>query len=397
MSEVEFPLRDAGGEPLGASEALRPGVMQLSDSLNIGGAERVAVNLANSLPEGRFRSHLCSTRTEGPLAQVVSPSVGRLRLNRTSRFEPRALRRLTTYIEENRIAILHAHGTTLFLATAAAALSRFPAVIWHDHFGPNSDSERSVPLYGLAARRAAGVIAVNDSLAEWSRSRLRMPAERVWYVPNFVCESPDVAPVSGLPGIPGFRIVCVANLRPEKGHLALLEAMRIVRRAEPRAHLILVGDAPHEETLDRVRAELGRPDLSGHVSWLGLRNDVPAVLRGCDVGVLSSSSEGLPLALIEYAMALLPAVATDVGQCAEVLDGGRAGLLVPPLAPAPLANALLSLLRSPELRSSLAERALSRARKLYGMERNVERVCAIYEAVLRTSETRRRQPGHGGN
>lgn len=359
------------------------GVMQISDTLAVGGAERVAVNLANLLPRGEYRSHLCTTREEGPLAGLLTADVGRLLLNRRSRFEPGALRRLRDYIARHDIRILHAHGTALFIALAAAGFRRGPAVLWHDHFGPNSEAERSVGLYRLAARRAAGVIVVSEALAEWSRARLGLPSEKVWYVPNFVCESEEAGEAARLPGVPGFRVVCVANLRSEKGHAGLLEAMRLLRRDIPEAHLLLVGEAPDSELRARLEAEMARPDLAGAVTWLGARDDVPAILKACDAGVLNSSSEGLPLSLIEYGLAGLPAVSTDVGQCAEVLDGGRAGLLVPPGAPEALARALASLLRDPAERNRLAQRALPRARDLYGPERALGRIREIYEAVLK--------------
>src|SRR5438876_11120160 len=85
--------------------------------------------------------------------------------------------------------------------------------------------------------------------------------------------------------------------------------------------------------------------------------------KACDVGVLSSRSEGMPLALLEYGMNGLPSVATRVGQCAEMLDDGRAGLLVPPAAPEPLAKAILALLQSPEQRAELGGRFRQRTQQ----------------------------------
>jgi len=106
------------------------------------------------------------------------------------------------------------------------------------------------------------------------------------------------------------------------------------------------------------------------------------VLRGCDVGVLSSVSEGLPLALLEYGMAKLPVVATRVGQCAEVLDEGRAGLLVPPGSPAELAEALVKLLGDGSQRREMGEKLCSRVREHYGPDKVVSQICRVYDLVL---------------
>jgi glycosyltransferase involved in cell wall biosynthesis len=158
--------------------------------------------------------------------------------------------------------------------------------------------------------------------------------------------------------------------------------MRIVFARTPRAHLLLVGGAGNQAYRQRIEKEISQGNLAGRVSWLGSRSDVAAILKACDIGVLSSVSEGLPLALIEYGLAGLAAVATRVGQCEEVLAEGRAGLLVPPASPAELAMAILSLLESPERRRALAARLVERVRERYGEEQALEQVCKIYDAVL---------------
>src|SRR5579862_7236247 len=92
------------------------GVMHVLDSLALGGAERAAVNLVNSLPRENYRPYLCTTRSEGPLADAVSAHVGRLALERTNRFDAGAVRRLMNFVRSEKIRILHAHGSSLFIA-----------------------------------------------------------------------------------------------------------------------------------------------------------------------------------------------------------------------------------------------------------------------------------------
>ena len=359
------------------------GVMQIVDTLNAGGLERMAVNLANYLPPDCYRSHLCTTRTEGALAALLAPRVHRLRLARSGRFDRQAVQHLVEYVRAHDIRILHAHGSSLFIAAVATCCGARPAVVWHDHFGRYATEQRPAWLYWLAARRVAGVIAVNQPLAEWAQKRLRVARERVWYLPNFVCEPAAETAAAGLPGQAGSRVVCVANLRPEKDHLNLLAAMRLVANEVPAAHLLLVGREDNAEYRDRVLQAMQQKELAGRVTWLGPRADVSAVLRGCDIGVLSSVSEGLPLSLLEYGMHALPAVATRVGQCEEVLDEGRAGLLVPPAAPQTLAIALVQLLRSPAQRMRLGKAFHHRVRRQYSSGCVIREVCGIYQDLLR--------------
>ena len=360
----------------------RVGVMHITDTLNIGGAERVAVNLVNLLPRDCYLAYLCSTRHEGPLAQLLRQDVTHLRLRRRHRYDVSATKHLVAFIRMHNIRILHAHGPSLFIASLVSLFSPHPRVIWHDHYGRYAIEERPAWLYRLPISRVGGVIAVNQPLVEWSQRKLRVPRNRVWYIPNFVCppEMDDEPPL--LPGRPGQRIVCIAQLRPQKDHLTLLRATGLVTRQIPAAHLLVVGAASDPTYLDRIRQEVSRQGLEQNVTLLGERQDISAILGQCDIGVLSSASEGLPLALLEYGMARLPTVATNVGQCPEVLDEGRAGILVPPRAPDQLAAALLALFQSPELRSTYGKRLYSRIQEIYSAGPIVARVQQVYETVL---------------
>ncbi len=113
----------------------RTNVMHVTDTLDAGGMERVAVDLVNLLPRERYSPHLCATRHEGPLADLVEEDVVRLRLARKRRFDAGALRRLIAYIRQNQIQILHAHGPSLFIAKVAALFPPHPAIVWHAHYG----------------------------------------------------------------------------------------------------------------------------------------------------------------------------------------------------------------------------------------------------------------------
>ncbi len=360
-----------------------PGVLHMTDSLSLGGAERVAVNLANLLPREKYRLFFCATRSEGLLSRELAPDVERVCLSRRWRLDLPALKRLVAFIRANEIRLLHAHATALFVAAQASMFPPFPKVVWHIHFGGYAAEERSVLIYRFLARQAGGVISVNQPLARWAVDRLKLPPDRVWYIPNFVAETAVSDPEVGLPGMAGKRIVCVANLRPEKDHLTLVRAMALVSAREPDAHLLLAGAISNQTHFATITDEIAKHRLDRHVTFLGERQDIASILRGCDIGVLSSAAEGLPLALIEYGKAGLPSVATRVGQCPEVLDDGGAGILVQPRDPAGLAEALLSLLASNERRKAFGEAFRKRADELYSAGPIIERICRVYDLILK--------------
>lgn len=374
--------------PRPATRRGRMRVMQVTDWLEPGGKERVALNIANLLPRDRFESFLCTTRpSTGGLERAVSADVRRLRLDRTRTVDIGAMRRLIAFNAAHGIDVMHAHGSSLFVASIASRFPPYPKLVWHDHYGPYRRDDRPTWLYRLAASRIDGVIAVNHALLEWARGPLQVPADRAWYLPNFVCDETASAGASrpagavALPGRRGRRVVCVAHLRPQKDHATLLRAFAAVVTRVADAHLLLVGghsDSSYHGQLVRLVSSL---HLDRRVTLMGQQDDVAAILSQCDVGVLSSESEGFPLALIEYGHAQLATVATDVGQCAEILDHGRAGRLVPPGNAPALADALVRLLTHADERAAAARLLSARARERYGAGPLLEQLCRIYDSV----------------
>ena len=166
----------------------RIGVLHMTDTLEPGGLERVAVNMVNTLPRERFAASLCTTRRGGPLSDLVAPDVARLDLARRRTLDAAALWKLRAFIKTNNVRILHAHGSALFAAIAGSFCPPYPVIVWHDHCGHQELAPRPLSLYRPAAARISGVISVNEFLAEWARTKLGVRHDRVWYIPNFVAE-----------------------------------------------------------------------------------------------------------------------------------------------------------------------------------------------------------------
>jgi glycosyltransferase involved in cell wall biosynthesis len=343
----------------------------------------MATSLVTCVPREIYSAHLCTTRRSGALEDCIGAHVGRLRLERRHRLDLVAVRSLVRYIRDHEIAILHAHGSTIFTAAAAAQFARGISVIWHLHYGTLATEQRSGWPYRLIKGSIETVVAASEALAEWAQSAFGWTSDRVRYVPNFSTLPPVQGNAVALPGSPGLRVVSVANLVREKDHATLVRAMASVTAAIPSAHLLLVGAGDDRGTGHVVRDAVEAANLTSHVSFLGQRTDINAILHQCDIGVISSYSEGLPLALLEYGLAALPAVTTAVGQCTDVVDGGRCGIVVPPRAPAALAAAIVRLLRDPEERRRLACLLQQRVHTHFAPDRVIAQVCEIYDRLAR--------------
>ena len=177
-------------------------------------------------------------------------------------------------------------------------------------------------------------------------------------------------------------IVSVGRQEHQKGHRYVVEAIPAILAANPSTVLLLVGrDGYATPEIEAVMQRLGLGPPS--VQRLGHRGDVPDLLSAADVMVFPSLFEGLGGTLIE-AMALeTPIVASDVPAIAEVLDGGRAGALVPPADPEALSDAVVALLADTTRRASLVSAARQRFEVEYELDRVAARMVHLYERLAR--------------
>jgi len=136
-------------------------------------------------------------------------------------------------------------------------------------------------------------------------------------------------------------LLTVGRLEVAKDHATLLRALPSIIDRHPEVLLLIVGQGELETDL---RRQVGDARLDRYVRFLGIRDDVPALMNAADLFVLPSAWEGLPLVLLEAGAARLPVVATDVGGNAEAVLHGNSGLLVPPHEPAALAEAITRVL-----------------------------------------------------
>lgn len=172
-------------------------------------------------------------------------------------------------------------------------------------------------------------------------------------------------------------ITCVAEFTSTKNHRFLLDAWHKLAREEPQAHLLLVGDGHLRKAMERkVRIE-GIP----RVRFLGFRKDVPQLLHATDIFVLPSRREGLPRSIMEAMAAGKPVVATDVRGSRDLVEHEVTGLLVQLGDVEGLAQAILRLIRDPELRQRMGQAGREKI-KAYSLDHVLQEMAIIYERYL---------------
>ena len=355
-------------------------VLQLIDSLHSGGSERVSVNLANSLVNRIDKSYLCVTRQEGMLKLSLDNKVGYLFLEKKNTIDLMAINRLNSYVKNQKIDIIHAHSTSFFLATIMRILNSNLKIIWHDHYG-NSEflKDRKSLVLKLCSKYFDFVFSVNENLKNWTRNYLKI--EDVNYLPNFAVNNEVQTQKTKLFGIEGSRIICLANLRPQKDHITLIRAFKEVVNKHPKWSLHLVGKDFNDEYSLLVKKEIEVHNMSSNIFIYGSKPDITYILSQCEIGLLSSLSEGLPLALLEYGLAKLAVVATKVGECESVIKNENFGIMIESRDEVALHKALNYLVENQDIRKNIARAFKVRVENEYSEKAIGETLIHIYNKI----------------
>ena len=354
-------------------------VLQLIDSLDTGGAERMAVNYANVLHDKIELSALAVTRREGALKELLHDEVPYLFLKRTRTVDVAAILRLRRFIREHKIQILQVHGSSYFIASLVKMITPGLKLIWHDHYGNSEFLEnRDIQFLKWSSKIFDAIFAVNENLKLWAQRTLKV--RNTFYVRNFIAEAFTLEDGRKFTGIEGKRIVCVANLRDQKNHHLLLDAFEKLLKTDPEYTLHLFGEAPNTSYATSLLARIAQFPVEKAVYYHGVYLKMSAILPHFDIGVLASASEGLPLALLEYGQAGLLIVATDVGQCKEVLDGF--GSCVPANDAEILTSTLLGLGDNKINSETNIFNFQKRIQEYYGAQEILNKVIKIYDQII---------------
>lgn len=364
-------------------------VVQYTDALALGGAERVLAMCAIGLGPRGWRSSVVlhehpavvPLRDElvaaGVTVRSLPPRRGPLGLASLPGIA-RSFRRL-------RPDVVHIHrpwAPAGIAAVLAARLAGVPAVVATEHLYVPGTPRRILLLRRLVDRLVGTTIAVSRPIGDVLTDRFGAPTGRVELIPNGI-EPPEAPPASAVRAVrasldlpPGMSLIVVpARLEPQKGHAVLLEALAALSDVVA----VFAGEGSSRAA---IQAEAHRRGVADRVRLVGHRADLPTLLVAADLVVLPSLDEGLPLAALE-AMALgRVVVATRVGGLPDLIEDGVHGRLVPPSDPLALAQAIGTSLADPAGRAAMGGAAAERIRTDFSRDGMLDGVEAVYRALL---------------
>jgi glycosyltransferase involved in cell wall biosynthesis len=361
-------------------------VLYLSHAFAVGGAEEMVLNLVRHLPPNYVPTVACIYEA-GPIGlEIERTGVPFKVLGLTPGLRhPFDLLRLRDFLFECRPDIVHTFLLTGSLyGRFAAMMARVPVVIGTEV----NIYERKRTLHARAERwlmrDTDAVVASAESVRDFYIEQVEADPSKVEVIYNAVDWAQLEASVSrdemrasvDVPaGVPLLTII--ARLTEQKGHRILLDALS--RPDLAHAYLMVVGDGPLREALERQASDLG---LSPRVRFLGARRDLGNILGATDVFVMPSFWEGLPLAMVLAMGAGLPVVATRVAGIPEVVQDGVTGLLVPPGDSVELGAALSRVVNDDTARGLLGQAARAFVRPRFGVDGYVQSVTALYDRLM---------------
>jgi len=379
-------------------------VLHVITRLIVGGAQENTLYTVSGIDKNRYWVMLVSGRTEGPEGNIEeSVDTKNIRfikipelVREISLFKDLvAFFKLYRLIKRFRFDIVHTHTSKAgILGRCAARLAGCPVIIHtpHGHLFYGYYGKVKTKCFIWLERAISRLTSCLVTLTEIGKNehvsfgvgeaRKFKVVQSGINIERFLKDgrnTPDsLKEQFGL--LSGKRIVgTVARLVPIKGHSYFIDAAEKVIKEIPDTRFMIIGDGSLRGKLER---RVRKKNIQNYFYFLGLRNDVPELLRLFDVFVLSSLNEGMGRVVVEAMASAKPVVATRVGGIPEVIIDNETGLLVKPKDTDGLAKNIITLLKDERMAKSMGEAGRKRARDIFSKDEMIRKVDSIYRELL---------------
>jgi glycosyltransferase involved in cell wall biosynthesis len=365
-------------------------VLQLLPAFTIGGAELLAVNLAGALHQDQYVSHVAALfeREQNALsAELHAPNIRPHSFRGARLYSPTLWRNVARYVQKHQIDIIHTHLLPADIVGRFVGRIVGVPVVSTIHSVPAGFKRARADRYWLERISA---LYLSDQLVTVAHY-VRKLFEQEWQLkPNQLKVIYNAVPIERYNTIPepSLRseikpdpiILAVGRLIPDKAYDLLLEAAHQILARHPGAQFRFVGQGTE---LAALQAQAQRLGIEQQVQFLGMRRDIPQLLAECDIFVLPSHREGLPLSVVEAMAAARPVIITDVGGNRELVTHNENGIIIAPGNANLLATALTDLLEHPERWNLLGSAGRRRILQHFTMETMVQQYQAIYNRLAK--------------
>jgi len=365
-------------------------VLHVIDSLDLGGAQVVLLNLIKYADRAKFEIEAACLHGRGVFWEPLRATGVPLRTLSFHHYFPSYAPGLMGLMLARGYDVVHCHLlASNVVAKPIAALCRVPLRINHDHCNDKLTDPRAwaLPADTWANRFSTHVIAVSESTRAFVEAHEHVPAKRTTTIHNGIdcetyCPRPEQRSTArqrwDLPE-DAFVIGGIGRLTHQKNFALFLEVAAGVLKTHPKVFFVIAGTGEDEAAL---RAQAGTLGIADRVRFLGFVGEMAALYPALDMLLLTSRYEGLPITILEAMAAGVPIVASRLDGIAEVLVDGRDAALPPEGESSAYISRIKELMDQPELARSYASAALEKVRADYSAARMTRDVEAIYLRYL---------------
>jgi glycosyltransferase involved in cell wall biosynthesis/peptidoglycan/xylan/chitin deacetylase (PgdA/CDA1 family) len=365
----------------GGGAAPRFRILELVNSLDTGGAERMASSLSLELQRMGHRVDIVCLREFGrmavPMERFAASGVHLWKCGKKNGLDLRCVWKLARFLKSERVDIIHSHNPLVtHYAAAASLIAGTPLSVSTIHGTSTLELQKwAQVLFAASCRLTDRIVLVCRQVQQEFCRRFAGLGGRTTAIPNGI-EMGELLGIARRAGSGEFVFGAVGRLVPVKDHHTLLAAFAKLHARLPSCRLEILGGGEMRNQLENLAATLG---LERVVRFHGWSADIAGFLSRIDTFVLSSRSEGLPMTLLEAMAAGLPVVSTAVGGVPEVIQDAGCGWLACPGDPEDLAQKMALAVTG---RDGRGERARSAALKDYSVESMAQRYAALFADAL---------------
>ena len=366
-------------------------VLHVIDSLHLGGAQEVVLNLATCGNRERFSHEVATMHGRGVYwARMASLGIPLHSLSPHKLFPWYAVS-LPALLLSGKFDILHCHlVASNIIAKPIGRLCGVPVILNHDHTNDDYRANERIRLAldTLSNRLASHIIAVSESCRRFLIEREGVPAEKITLIQNaidlqrFSADCGTRSEARKLLGLPesGLVVAGVGRLNPQKNFSLFIRVAAEVLKRHPQAVFLLAGEGPEEGQLRRLAQESG---LGERLHFSGYVPDTRQVYLAADVLLMPSLFEGLPMTLLEAMAMRVPVVASALDGISEVVEDGRDGFLVRSGDGERFCERVCHLLESPSLAENIGGAASEKISRKFSSGRMCREVEQVYDSHLK--------------
>lgn len=352
----------------------------------LGGGERVALKMAELLPQYGFRASIL-TFCADPECEELRRSKSQfyvLPLKRTYDLNAfRAALALKQFLKSQQVQLVQTFFESSDLWAGLITKSMSDAkLVWSRRDMGILRGRKHTAVYRLMAKMPDAVFAVSEQVRRHCITADGIEPTRVKTVYNGLDLTQWEERATPTRHTRKPVVATVGNIRRVKGYDVLARAAGIIAPRFPQVTFRNAGavlDTNFFAELEGLVSELG---LTGRFDFVGASDDVRTFLMDADVFVLPSRSEGFSNAIIEAMAAGLPVVATDVGGNGEAVENGVSGIIVPAEDPAALAEAIMELLANPERAKEMGNAGKEIAAKKFSIDSMMIQITSVYRGLI---------------